>query len=980
MKNICKFFFLALGVYTSAFSQITEITKLPVQDISQSIKESAPVWLSENEIIIFYVNQTMDTIFSTKSTNRGKSWGELNVIQTVQLIYPQEALYLSAMRNSTGRIFLAWSVLSESMKLIFSNDNGINWSNPINILGGGSPTVFTKSSYYLNLSEWGTGEICLSFYSNGASKSYYKLSFDNGVTWSLNPLDFPTSVPYKTKELSIISTGLNSLLAVYEQSADELGGIYSRISSDYGLNWSDPLAVIDKINHESRPKIAQLANGNIILAYQSDNVTEVTNIGQSDIYYKISEDKGLSWLPETRFTGYVGEDISLNISPFQNKTFVTFATERYSTIYPIHSPFQLIYGIFQESAETFTPPKVFYSSTPQDLIDFQNNQFVYRAMVIDDAALESVIVSMEDSAFVGEMFDDGLHNDEAANDSIFGNTFPFVSARYLNGYALDVNKIELPLNNAGVLADVNVTYGQRVMVYVSDPANNMSVYKSDINLGGGGSMGKYDGGGILYSAGFYLSGYVNGNLFANGVASSSLVEDYQPGKVSSSPDDPNNIIYVIRKSDPPFSYSWRKWKDAVMLGADFYDGDKDGIYNPVDKNWNETWDTFEDMPPLIGDEIVWCVYNDGVPADERRFGVEPIGIEVQQTLFASNSQELENVIFIKYKLTNTGLVSDVLDSIYFSPTDDTDIGDALDDLGGCDTLFQSSFTFNALDDQVYGNNPPAVYTTLLQGPVIQSQNPTDTAFIRNGEIIGEEIFSGYKSLGLYSFIGYAKSDPRQGDPQNVQHVWNYVHAKDRQGNMLNPCDTLYGKVYGNVDCNEVNPMFWFSGDPVSQFGWLDKRAMDDRKFSSIGPLTLEKNKPAEILLALVVGRGTNNLNSITVARENVQRAIQEYESNFASMTYTSPPAIPVTSYLLYQNYPNPFNPTTTIRYELPQDGVVTIEVFDILGQKVKTILNEFKDAGRYEVAFSSTGLASGVYIYQLRVDDFITSKKMMILR
>ena len=233
---------------------------------------------------------------------------------------------------------------------------------------------------------------------------------------------------------------------------------------------------------------------------------------------------------------------------------------------------------------------------------------------------------------------------------------------------------------------------------------------------------------------------------------------------------------------------------------------------------------------------------------------------------------------------------------------------------------------------------------------------------------------------MYSFTGYAKSTSTQGDPQNVQHVWNYVHAKDRQGNMLNPCDTLYGKVYGNVDCNEVNPMFWFSGDPVTHNGWLDNSARDDRKFSSIGPLQLEKNKSVEILLALVVGRGTDNLNSITVARENVQRAIQEYQSNFASMTYTPPPAIPVTTYVLYQNYPNPFNPITTIRYELPQDGLVTIEVFDILGQKVKTVLNELKNAGRYELTFSSTGLASGVYIYQLRVNEFITSKKMVLLK
>jgi hypothetical protein len=866
------------------------------------------------------------------------------------------------------------------MKLIYSSDSGDSWSNPISILGAGSLPAFTKTSSYLNLSEWSSGEMCLSFFSNSDNKSYYKLSFDNGATWSLNPLEFPASAQYKTKELNIISIGSNSLFAVYENSVTGLGGIYSRVSTDYGLNWSDPIPVINEIYYESRPRIEKLLNGNILLAYQNDKVEYTASFRQNDIYYKLSTDRGESWLPVSRFTNYVGEDISLNISAFQSKAFITFATERYSTLNSPASPFQLVFGILQESIEKFTPPKIFNSNTPQELIDFDNKQFVFRALIADDDSIKSVIVSMEDSTFVGEMFDDGMHNDEEANDFIFGNFFPFVNSKYLNGYALDVNKIELPLNNSGVLADVNVTYGQKATVIASDFNNYRSGYKSDIYLGGGGSMGKYDDGGFLFSAGFFLSGYADGVLFANGVASSSIVEDYQSGIVGSNPDDIINTIYVVNKNNPPFGVSWQRWKNAVLLGADFYDGDGDGIYNPIDKNWNGTWDLSEDMPPLIGDEIVWCVYNDGVPANLRRYDIDPIGIEVKQTLFASSNPELENIIFIKYELINTGSVADILDSVYFSPADDTDIGDATDDLGGCDTLLQSLFTFNGLDDQVYGINPPAVFTTLLQGPVIVSPNPYDTAYIKNGGLLGEEVFPGYKNLGLYSFTGYAKSDPLQGDPQNVQHVWNYIHAKDRHGNMLNPCDTVYGKVYGNVDCYKIDPMFWFSGDPVSEYGWLDNRAMDDRKFSSIGPVTLEKNKPITVLLALVVGRGSDAINSITVARENVQRAIEEYEKNFASMTYTPPPAIPVNNYLLYQNYPNPFNPTTTIRYELPQDGIVTIEIFDILGQKVKTILNEFRRTGRYEATFTSTGLASGVYIYQLRVNDFITSKKMILLK
>jgi hypothetical protein len=976
MKNLYKFF-LALGVCSTIFSQIPEIKRLPVQDNLQSIQESTPIWISENEIIIFYINETRDTIFSTRSTNGGRNWIQSKVVAAVIIPTSQESTYLTGLKMTSGRLLLAWSIVGESMKLIYSDDQGDNWSSEISILGAGSPDVFKKSSYNLNLSEWLNGEVCLSFYSNSASQSFYKLSADKGVSWNSDPFEFPKTTAYKLKELTILSTNQNSLLALYEKSTTLYSGIYSRISNDNGLSWSEPSTVIDGIALESRPRVAQLENKNILIAYESDNTNADATLSQHDIYYQLSYDNGSTWSDEKRFTRYVGEDILLNISGFREKVFISFATERYSTSYPNLSTFQISYGILKESADKFTPPKVFNSSVPQDLINFESKQYVFQAKVLDDEVIRSVKVFLDDSSFTREIFDDGMHNDKMANDSIFGNIFPLATSGYSNDYILNVNQIELPLDNKGVLADVNVTHDHKAEVIASDYSNNKSTYKSDFFLGGNGSGGKYEGGGFLFSAGFFISGYAGGNLFANGVASSSIWEDYQPGKVYSSPDDPLNGIYVVNKSDPPFGFSWRKWKDAVSLGADFYDGNGDGIYNPVDKNLNQTWDLNEDMPLLIGDETVWCVYNDGVVRSNYFYSM---GIEVKQTLFASSNPDLENVIFIKYELTNTGKITNVLDSVFFSPWDDTDIGDATDDLGGCDTLLQSLFTYNAFDDMVYGSNPPAYFTSLLQGPVIQSFESSDTAYIRNGIHLGEQALPGYKNLNLYSFTGYTKGAPSQADPQNVNHVWNYVHARDREGNPINPCDTLWGKVYGNINCSQVNPMFWFSGDPVTQIGWLDKQVRDDRKFSSIGPLTLEKNKSVEIILALVVGRGTDYLNSITVARENVQRAIEEYESNFASMTYTAPPPVPVNDYILYQNYPNPFNPTTTIRYELPQAGQVTIEVFDILGQKVKTILNEFKNAGRYETVFSSAGLASGVYIYQLRVNNFITSKKMLLVK
>lgn len=89
--------------------------------------------------------------------------------------------------------------------------------------------------------------------------------------------------------------------------------------------------------------------------------------------------------------------------------------------------------------------------------------------------------------------------------------------------------------------------------------------------------------------------------------------------------------------------------------------------------------------------------------------------------------------------------------------------------------------------------------------------------------------------------------------------------------------------------------------------------------------------------------------------------------------------VPLT-YSLEQNYPNPFNPTTTIRYQIPKEGMVTLKVYDILGAEVATLVNEEKTAGKYEVSFNASSLASGVYIYKLLADEFISVKKMVLLK
>jgi len=87
-----------------------------------------------------------------------------------------------------------------------------------------------------------------------------------------------------------------------------------------------------------------------------------------------------------------------------------------------------------------------------------------------------------------------------------------------------------------------------------------------------------------------------------------------------------------------------------------------------------------------------------------------------------------------------------------------------------------------------------------------------------------------------------------------------------------------------------------------------------------------------------------------------------------------------TDFKLEQNYPNPFNPTTTIRYSLPQANTVSLTVFNMLGQRVATLVNAQQSAGTYSVNFNAANLSSGVYFYRLQSGKQVSVQKMLLLK
>ncbi len=87
-----------------------------------------------------------------------------------------------------------------------------------------------------------------------------------------------------------------------------------------------------------------------------------------------------------------------------------------------------------------------------------------------------------------------------------------------------------------------------------------------------------------------------------------------------------------------------------------------------------------------------------------------------------------------------------------------------------------------------------------------------------------------------------------------------------------------------------------------------------------------------------------------------------------------------TTFALDQNYPNPFNPTTMIRFSLPTASVVTLNVYNTLGEKVVTLLNGQMESGYHQVSFDAANLPSGLYLYEIKAGEFSSIKKMILMK
>jgi hypothetical protein len=408
------------------------------------------------------------------------------------------------------------------------------------------------------------------------------------------------------------------------------------------------------------------------------------------------------------------------------------------------------------------------------------------------------------------------------------------------------------------------------------------------NSGGSGlewpqGTGKY----VIFQDGIVWGGRVAGEIriggstYRHGLQAGNINPDGSPANAS----DPIHRIFKVRKvnrdqyalmtaaEQQRLKNDFNDW--PVQFGAPYTDADNSGTYNPDFEAWLDGGTV--DTPWFIGDEVLWFVSNDLDPSrTSNLYGTPPIGVEVQTLVWGYNQTgPLGNMVFAKYTVINKG--PDDLEDAYFALWSDPDLGDAADAFVGIDTNLVLGYCYNGYAvDGVYGV-PPAAGYDFFQGPIVPG-DPEDEAHYNFG------ILKGWRNLGVSGFAYYINSDPVYRDPDlgtvaGGEQMYNYLRSR------------LYdGGPFVDPTTNEEVKIA-LAGDPITKTGWIDGiiNPPDDRRMMMVtGPFVLTnvddipngKLNRQEIVVARIVGRGSDRLSSLQVLKYYDRFAQLAFDNNF----------------------------------------------------------------------------------------------------
>ncbi|HEX2788781.1 MAG TPA: T9SS type A sorting domain-containing protein [Ignavibacteria bacterium] len=479
---------------------------------------------------------------------------------------------------------------------------------------------------------------------------------------------------------------------------------------------------------------------------------------------------------------------------------------------------------------------------------------------------------------------------------------------------------------------------------------------------------------VCFTAGLTIAAMVN-DSFA--MTAASYRGEWSPGYY-------NNGVYT---TNPSFRYysvkvgdncsnnpDYANWGLMVPYGAPFKDVNQNGVY-----------DCGIDIPGMPNaKQTIFIVVCDG---DESQHSIgEGFGGGVLKPLLKSqlaitawgyDYPSVNNAHFIKYEITNKS--NSTWKKTFLGLYSDPDIGDATDDWGGCSPELDLSFAYNKdNNDPEYGVNPPAFGFAILRSPYVFRNGYNDTL--------------GMTSYNLLWCNGSGGPDCQNMPNGEPLAAYRCMQGFKKDGTpVLNPLITIGTR----------KTKFWYSGDPETNTGWNASYGYipncgGDTTMTTIShagcgsvmmlmntgsdSLEIIPNQIIEYTIAQFVERGTSNLNSVTLLKNKVNSLKDFYNSIANSTSISHNNEIIIKDYKLYQNYPNPFNPETKIKFDIPKTSQVQLEVFDISGKLIATLVNEQLNSGQYTIAFDASKLSSGVYIYRMRAGEVVYSNKMLLLK
>ncbi|GAB5519039.1 MAG: hypothetical protein RhofKO_12900 [Rhodothermales bacterium] len=418
----------------------------------------------------------------------------------------------------------------------------------------------------------------------------------------------------------------------------------------------------------------------------------------------------------------------------------------------------------------------------------------------------------------------------------------------------------------------------------------------------------------------------------------------------------------------------RDW--PYHLGAPVIDGD--GITG----NYNLAGG---DRPHVYGEQSVWWVMND--VGNAKGWHPAPIGLEVQVQAFASScspqdggpnpalDRTVSRMTFYEVTLIHKGQAP--LHDVYTGWWIDGDLGNASDDSIGSDTTHHMGYFYNSddMDEGAggYGHQPPALGLLHVKPLRFQPTASSSSGLALTNTMFGSEgdVFGAVDDLS-----------PPPWPPNHLRSRWRY-------GTPL----TMGNNGYRGTESTR----FVYPGDPVTGSYWSEEntdgngnpsRDFDRRLVASSGPVDFAPGDTATFTMGLVWAQGRDRLGSVVALRGSAEVALGTVDPLMTFDPYAcvdspapqSPHSDALGYYILRQNYPEPFSQQTTIRYEVIDTVPVQLNVYDLLGRRVRTLVDGVQDAGVYDVVFEADDLPTGTYFYRLEAAGYVSITRRMVLQ